>query len=78
MTPSDWIDLGPLAVALASMVFIFLTNSQNIRAKRADLITEKSVDAFVEFVAKMIDITDLYGELGRYYVNPKNRLGSKH
>lgn len=56
MTPSDWIALGALAVAAASIVFGYLTNKANIKARRAEIAMEKSIEAYCEIVEKIITL----------------------
>jgi hypothetical protein len=53
MTPSDWIAIGALVVAIASIVFNYLTNRENIKARRVEIVTEKSVEIFREFVVRL-------------------------
>ena len=50
MTPSDWIAVGALFVAVASMIFGYLTNRANIKARRAEIATEYTIEAFRKLV----------------------------
>lgn len=53
MTPSDWIALGALAVAAASIIFGYLNNQANIKARRAEIAIENSIEAYREVVEKL-------------------------
>jgi len=46
MNPSDWIAVGALFVAVAGILFGYLTNRANIRARRAEIAAEYTLEAF--------------------------------
>ncbi len=50
MNSSDWIAVGALFVAIAGILFGYLTNRANIRARRAEIATEYTLDAFRKLV----------------------------
>jgi len=50
MTPSDWIALGALFVAFAGIIFGYLTSRANIKARRAEIAIENSLEAFRKLV----------------------------
>ena len=65
MEPSDWIALAALAasviISIAGFWFNYKTNKENIRARRTEIVTEKSIEAYREVVEK---ITALVLEVG--------------
>lgn len=72
-TPDNWITIAALfitpLVTIAGFIFSYVTNQANIKAKRADIITEKSIEVFREFVERLNIILnkiklalELYGE----------------
>jgi hypothetical protein len=54
MTTSDWTAIAAIGASViffvGNLIFNYYTNKQNIKAKRADIATEKSIDAFREVV----------------------------
>ena len=53
MASSDWIAIGALIVAIVSIVFNYLTNKENIKARRAEIAVENSFEAFREVIEKL-------------------------
>ena len=57
MEPSDWIAIVALAasaiISIAGFLFNYRTNRENIRARRADLVAEKSIEAYREVVERL-------------------------
>jgi hypothetical protein len=57
MEASDWIAIAALGasviISIAGFWFNYKTNKENIRARRADLVTEKSIDAYREIVGML-------------------------
>jgi hypothetical protein len=47
------IGLGGLIVAFVSVLFSYLSNRENIKARRAEIVTEKSIEAFRDLVEKL-------------------------
>jgi len=56
MTPSDWIAAGALAVAFISILVNLLVHKDNIKARRAELVTEKSIEAYRDLVENLYRI----------------------
>jgi hypothetical protein len=50
MTPSDWIAVGALFVAVAGIIFGYLTNRAHLKARRAEIATEYTLEAFRKLV----------------------------
>lgn len=50
MTPSDWIAIGALVVAVAGILFGYLINRANIKARRAEIAAEYTLEAFRQLV----------------------------
>lgn len=50
MNPSDWIAVGALFVAVAGIFFGYLTNRANIKARRAEIAAEYTMEAFRKLV----------------------------
>ena len=50
MTPLEWIAIGALFVAAISMIFGYLTNRANLKARRTEIATEHSLEAFRKLV----------------------------
>ena len=50
MTPSEWIAVGALFVAVVTVIFGYLTNRANIRARRIEIATANSLEAFRKLV----------------------------
>lgn len=67
MEPSDWISISALAasviISLAGFWFNYKTSKENIRARRAEIVTEKSVDTYRELVEKMGKIETYIAEI---------------
>ena len=57
MEPSDWIAIAALAasviISIAGFWFNYKTNQENIKAKRAELVAEKSVEVYREMIGKL-------------------------
>lgn len=57
MNPSDWISIvaicTSLVIALGGFVFNYMTNKENLKARRIDIVTENSIEAFRELVEKL-------------------------
>jgi hypothetical protein len=53
MEPSDWIAIVALVVAAGSIFFNHLTNRENIKARRAEIVVEKSMEAYREIAEKI-------------------------
>ena len=77
MTPTDWIALtaiitslliaigGSIVSLIVSVVGFWLsykTNNENIKARRAQIAAEKSVEAYREIVEKFIDCYSFLGQ----------------
>lgn len=54
MTPSDFIALGALIVAAFTILFNYLINKENLRAKRENIAKEKSVEAYRKLIEKFL------------------------
>ena len=56
--PDNWIAIGGLAVAALGILVPYFTTKAIIRARRIEIVTEKSIEAYREMAEKMIDLTD--------------------
>lgn len=61
-TPDNWIAFAAIfasvLVSLAGFFFSYFTNRANIKAKRAEIVTKKNVEAFRELVEILSGITN--------------------
>ena len=66
MQPSDWIAIAALAasviISIAGFWFNYKTNQENIKARRADIAVEKSIEAFRELIEKIYNLLNTEGE----------------
>ena len=62
MEASDWIAIAALGatviVSIVGYAFNYLTNKDNIRAKRAEIVMERNVEAFREVAEKIVAVMD--------------------
>ena len=63
MPDNNWIAIGSLAVAALGILVPYLTNKMNIKARHADIVTEKSIEVFREFVAKLTKVHRLFSDI---------------
>jgi hypothetical protein len=73
MSPSDWIAIAALGasvlISIAGFFFSYFTQKENIKARRAEIVAEKSIEVFRELVEKMNEFT--------HYVSMKVIMGSQ-
>ena len=63
MTPSDWTAIGiavtSLIISLVGFWLNYKTNQDNIKARRAEIVTEKSIEVYREFVEILNNISNI-------------------
>ena len=80
MTSSDWIAIGALVVACLSIISNYLTNRENIKARRAEAVTEKSLEIYRQLLERLNSVinlgsdTDLTPDKTREFNNAYNEF----